>query len=271
MITFESDYVEGCHEAILERFKETNYEQLSGYGNDHYTVSAKEKIKKACKNDNVDVHFLSGGTQTNQIVIDSMLQSYQGVICCSTGHIAVHEAGAIEFTGHKVLTIPSHLGLMHACDLEQYLQNFYEDGTYTHMVQPGMVYITYPSEYGTLYTKKELKEIHDVCSKYHLPLFLDGARLGYGLMSPASDIDMHDLTELTDVFYIGGTKCGALFDLRSSGVRYAPVHTGGNSPVGAVSCRKAVFLRQHPPVLQGGFIKKRQIVPPQGFRYKSCP
>lgn len=223
MITFESDYVEGCHEDILERFKETNYEQLSGYGNDHYTVSAKEKIKKACKNDNVDVHFLSGGTQTNQIVIDSMLQSYQGVICCSTGHIAVHEAGAIEFTGHKVLTVPSHLGLMHACDLEQYLQNFYEDGTYTHMVQPGMVYITYPSEYGTLYTKKELKEIHDVCSKYHLPLFLDGARLGYGLMSPASDIDMHDLTELTDVFYIGGTKIGAL-------IGEAVVFTHHNTP-----------------------------------------
>lgn len=240
MITFESDYVEGAHEAILNKLIETNYEQLSGYGNDKYTESAKKKIVDSCKDPDAEVTFLSGGTQTNQIVIDSMLQSYAGVVSCESGHVACHEAGAIEYTGHKVLTVPSHLGKMKAAELDQYLKGFFENGTAAHMVQPGMVYITYPTEYGTLYTKQELTAIHEVCEKYNLSLFLDGARLGYGLMSPECDIDLHFLTEVTDVFYIGGTKIGAL-------IGEAVVFTHHNTPKHFFT-----FVKQHGALLAKG-------------------
>lgn len=223
MLTFESDYVEGAHEEILKKLSETNREQLSGYGTDHYCSSAAEKILKACGCKNGSVAFLSGGTQTNQIIIDSFLKSYEGVVSAETGHVNCHEAGAIEFGGHKVLTLPAHDGKISACELKGYLADFYADANHEHMVFPGMVYITYPTEYGTLYSLAELEEIRAVCDAYQLPLFLDGARLGYGLMSDAADVSLEDIARICDVFYIGGTKVGAL-------IGEAVVFTHGNEP-----------------------------------------
>ena len=210
MLSFESDYVEGCHEQILKRLIETNLEKLPGYGADFYTERAKEKIKAACACDTAEVHLLTGGTQTNQIVIDTMLAPYEGVVAAETGHISLHEAGAIEYTGHKVLVLPQELGKISASDLEALLRQFYADANHEHMVIPGMVYISHPTEYGTLYTLKELKAIAAACRAYQIPLFLDGARLGYGLMSKQTDVTLQAIAELCDVFYIGGTKVGAL-------------------------------------------------------------
>ena len=210
MLSFESDYVEGCHEQILKRLIETNLEKLPGYGADCYTERAKEKIKAACACDTAEVHFLTGGTQTNQIVIDTMLAAYEGVVAAETGHISLHEAGAIEYTGHKVLTLPQSLGKISATDLKQLLEQFWTDANHEHMVFPGMVYISHPTEYGTLYTLEELEAVSAVCQEYRIPLFLDGARLGYGLMSKRTDVTLQRIAELCDVFYIGGTKVGAL-------------------------------------------------------------
>lgn len=209
MISFESDYNNGCHEAILKRLIETNNERATGYGLDDYCTAAKEKIRKACGQPEADVFFLVGGTQTNATVIDAMLKSYQGVLAVETGHINVHESGAIEFGGHKVLVLPSHDGKMDAGELAQWLHDFYADPTYDHMVFPGMVYITFATEMGTIYTLDELQAISDVCKRYELPLFIDGARLGYGLMAEGCDITLPQLAALCDVFYLGGTKCGA--------------------------------------------------------------
>lgn len=223
MLSFESDYTEGAHEAILHRLMETNLEQTPGYGMDKYSESAKDRIREAFGIPEAKVFFLVGGTQTNSTVIASMLHDYQGVVAVETGHIGVHESGAVEFTGHKVLTLPHHDGKMTAEDLRAYLEAFYADGTYEHMVIPGMVYISFPTEFGTIYSKTELAALHRVCKDYSLPLFVDGARLGYGLMSEANDIDPKELPELCDVFYVGGTKVGALFG-------EAVVFTGGNAP-----------------------------------------
>ena len=209
MISFESDYNNGCHEAILKRLTETNDESATGYGLDNYCTAAKEKIRTACGKPEADVFFLVGGTQTNATVIDAMLQSYQGVLSVETGHINVHESGAIEFGGHKVLALPSHDGKMDAGELAQWLQDFYADPTYDHMVFPGIVYITQATEMGTVYTLAELTSISEVCKRYELPLFIDGARLGYGLMAEGGDVSLQQLADLCDVFYIGGTKCGA--------------------------------------------------------------
>ena len=184
MLSFASDYVEGAHPAILQRFIETNLVKQAGYGSDEYTASAREKIKTACGCPEADVWFLTGGTQTNQIVIDSLLHSYEGIVAAVTGHIAAHEAGAIEFTGHKVLTIPQYAGKMSAADLKAYLINYHADESAEHIVRPGAVYVSHPTEYGTLYTKAELKALREVCDAYEIPLFLDGARLGYGLAAP---------------------------------------------------------------------------------------
>lgn len=211
MLSFESDYTEGAHPAIISRLSETNLEQTPGYGLDKYSESAKEKIKEAFALEGADVFFLVGGTQTNSTVIASMLRDYEGVIAVGTGHIGVHESGAVEYTGHKVLTLKDHEGKMDAGELEAYLKAFYADGTYEHMVIPGMVYISFPTEFGTIYSKEEMKAIHSVCQRYSIPLFVDGARLGYGLMSEANDIDVKEFASLCDVFYIGGTKVGALF------------------------------------------------------------
>ena len=210
MLFFENDYGEGAHEAVLKRLAETNGEQLSGYGTDPYCAAAREKIRAACECPEADVYFLVGGTQTNAVVISSLLRRYEGVLAAQTGHVSVHEAGAIEFTGHKVLTLPQKEGKISAGCLRSWLQNFYDDESHEHMVFPGMVYISHPTEFGTLYTKRELEDLSSVCRQYQIPLYVDGARLGYGLASPASDISLGDLSRLVDVFYIGGTKVGAL-------------------------------------------------------------
>lgn len=210
MISFTCDYTEGAHPEILRRLTETNMQQVSGYGEDPFCLSAKEKIRQATGCPDADIFFLVGGTQTNSTIIDALLQSYEGVVAVETGHIAVHEAGAIEFSGHKVLTLPGHDGKMSATDLRQMLEHFHGDPTWPHMVYPGMVYISFPTEYGTIYTKAELSAIYDVCRDYQIPFFIDGARLGYGLSSAAADVDLPTLAQLCDVFYIGGTKVGAL-------------------------------------------------------------
>ena len=210
MLSFESDYIEGAHPLILDALAKTNMECLSGYGADCYTKSAKEKIAAACSLPNAQIAFLTGGTQTNQIIIDTMLHQYEGVFAAQSGHISVHEAGAIEFTGRKVLTLPSHDGKIDASELDSYISGFYADGNHEHMVFPGLVYISHPTEYGTLYSKKEMTDISNICHKHKIPLFLDGARLGYGLMSKKSDLTLSDIAHLCDVFYIGGTKVGAL-------------------------------------------------------------
>lgn len=207
---FDSDYLEGAHPAILEKLATTNFEQTPGYGSDKYCESARAKIKAACNCPNAEVYFISGGTQTNATVIDTLLANYQGVIAAQTGHIAAHEAGAVEFCGHKVITLPEHDGKLSAKDVEDYLETFYADESWEHMVIPGAVYISHPTEWGTLYTKQELQNLSKICRKYDIPLFLDGARLGYGLTSDDTDITLSDIARLCDVFYIGGTKVGAL-------------------------------------------------------------
>ncbi|MBR3401762.1 MAG: aminotransferase class V-fold PLP-dependent enzyme [Parasporobacterium sp.] len=223
MISFESDYIAGAHPKVLERLVETNLETLSGYGADRYCESAKEKIRLACGLEDAQVEFLTGGTQTNEIVISTMLKDYEGVIAASTGHINVHEAGAIEYTGHKVIALPQEQGKLKAADLKNYLETFYADETHEHMVYPGMVYISHPTEYGTLYSRQELEDIAGICHAYHMSLFMDGARLGYGLMSRETDVTLQDIARICDVFYIGGTKVGALCG-------EALVFTKGNRP-----------------------------------------
>lgn len=210
MLNFASDYTEGCHPKVLEALTRSNMEQLTGYGTDVYTERAKEKIRSFIGCPEAEIFFLTGGTQTNQTVIDTTLRMYEGVVSVQSGHVNCHEAGAIEFTGHKVLALPSHEGKMDASELDQYVEAFYADGDHDHMVFPGMVYISHPTEYGTLYRKAELEAIASICRKWKLPLFLDGARLGYGLMSRDTDVTIADIAACTDVFYIGGTKVGAL-------------------------------------------------------------
>lgn len=240
MLAFECDYLEGAHEKILQRLVETNYEKAPGYSADKYCESAKEKIKQACNCPDAEIYFLVGGTQTNAIVIDSILQKYEGVIAATTGHVNVHEAGAIEHTGHKVLTVPSYQGKMQAEDVRSLLQGFWNDASHDHMVFPGMVYLSHPTEYGTLYGKQELKEIADVCREYKIPLFLDGARLGYGLMSKNTDLTLEDIAKICDVFYIGGTKVGALCG-------EAVVFTGQNMPKHFMT-----MVKQHGAMLAKG-------------------
>ncbi len=223
MISFESDYICGAHPEVLKRLCETNLEPLPGYGADHYSDQAKKKICRACGRPEAEVEFLTGGTQTNAIVIATMLKDYQGVVAAKTGHINVHEAGAIEYSGHKVLTVEPENGKVVPHRLRAFLEAFYADETHEHMVYPGMVYISHPTEYGTLYTKAELEELSGICRQYDLPLFLDGARLGYGLMSHETDVTLEEIARICDVFYIGGTKVGALCG-------EAIVFTRGNRP-----------------------------------------
>ena len=211
MIRFQCDYAEGAHPLILKRLEETNFEQTVGYGEDAYCQSARQRIKKLCKRDDVDVHFLVGGTQTNFTVISSVLRPHQGVIAAVSGHINVHETGAIEATGHKVLTLPSEDGKVSASQVRKLCEEHYQDADHEHRVQPGMVYISHPTENGTLYSKEEMEKLSYTCKDLGLPLFLDGARLGYGLVAETSTLSLEDIAALTDVFYIGGTKVGALF------------------------------------------------------------
>ena len=211
MIYFNNDYSEGCHPRILERLAQTNFDQTPGYGVDHYCMSAADKIRTICANNALDVHFLVGGTQTNLTVIDAALRPHQGVLCAQSGHIHVHETGAVEATGHKVLTLPSEDGKITADQISSVVKAHRSDEAMEHTVQPKMVYISNPSELGTIYSKAELQAISKVCKELGLYLFLDGARLGYGLTASGNDVTMEDLAQLCDVFYIGGTKVGALF------------------------------------------------------------
>ena len=210
MLSFESDYTTGAHPEILKRLMETNMEAASGYGTDAYTQSAMDKIKKECKLESAQVYFAVGGTQTNQLVISTMLENYEGVVAAQTGHVSAHEAGAIEYSGHKVLTIPGHMGKIDCTELKDYLTSFFGDENQEHMVFPGMVYISQPTEYGSLYSKKELEDISKVCNEFKLPLYIDGARLAYGIMSNEADFTLADMATFADAFYIGGTKVGAL-------------------------------------------------------------
>lgn len=210
MIRFDCDYMAGAHPEVLEAIVKNNLTQTPGYGNDDFCREAKEAILKACNCPDGEVFFMVGGTQTNSTVLDGLLGRAEGVIATETGHINVHEAGAIELSGHKVITLPSHEGKMDAGELRAYLRDFFADDTWEHMVVPGAVYISFPTELGTIYSKAELQSISDVCHEYEIPLFLDGARLGYGLAA-SKDLTLEDIAKLCDVFYIGGTKMGLLF------------------------------------------------------------
>jgi len=211
MIYFNNDYSEGCHEKVLDALIRTNLEQTPGYGEDHYCASAAAKIKTLCGREDAFVHFLVGGTQANLTVIDAALRPHQGALCAVTGHIHVHETGAVEATGHKVLALPSADGKVTAKQVADYVQLHRNDASFEHMVQPKLVYISNPTEVGTLYTLSELEALSETCHALGLYLFLDGARLGYGLTAKGNDITMEDIARLCDVFYIGGTKVGALF------------------------------------------------------------
>lgn len=211
MLQFDTDYKRGACKEIIRRLTETNLEATSGYGEDEYCQRAEKAILKACGLQSGRVHFLVGGTQTNATVIDGLLSRCQGVLAAESAHINVHEAGAIEAAGHKVIVIESQEGKVSAESVEAYLEDFFRDETYPHMVSPSMLYISFPTETGSLYSLSELRSLREVCTKYRIPLYIDGARLGYGIMAEGNDVSLMDIASLADVFYIGGTKCGALF------------------------------------------------------------
>lgn len=211
MIYFDSDYMEGAHPEVMHRLMKTNLEHTVGYGEDPYSAHARQLIREACQAPEALVQFLIGGTQTNATVIDALLLRHQGVLAAETAHINVHESGAVEHSGHKVLTLPSHGGKVAPDEVDLYITTFYSDDTYPHMVAPGMLYITQPTELGSIYSLAELESLSDICHRHHIPLYLDGARLGYGLMAEGADFTLADIARLCDVFYIGGTKVGALF------------------------------------------------------------
>lgn len=210
IIHFDCDYMSGAHPEVLEAITSNNFVQTPGYGNDDFCESAKQLIREACGKPDAAVHFLVGGTQTNATVLDGLLCRTEGVLAAETAHINAHESGAIELSGHKVLALPSHSGKLKAEEVKAYLHDFYADETWPHMVAPGAVYISFSTEYGTIYTKDELSQLSAVCHEYDIPLYIDGARLGYGLAASA-DVTLKDIADLSDVFYIGGTKMGALF------------------------------------------------------------
>lgn len=242
MLNFTNDYSEGAHEKVLQKIMEANREGLSGYGSDPYSDSAKQKIRSVFHCPEAQIFFLTGGTQTNQAVIASLLRRHEGVVAAETGHINTHEAGAVEYTGHKILALPAKEGKLSADTLEDFLRSFYADENRDHTVFPGMVYLSYPTEYGTLYSKDELKQISDICKSFRIPLYLDGARLGYGLSCPRSDITPSELAEMCDVFYIGGTKVGALCG-------EAVVFTKNNTPPHFIT-----LIKQHGALLAKGWL-----------------
>lgn len=242
MLNFTNDYSEGAHEKVLQKIIAANREGFSGYGSDPYSDSAKRKIRSVFQCPEAQIFFLTGGTQTNQTVIASLLRRHEGVIAAETGHINTHEAGAVEYTGHKILSLPAKEGKISAETLEAFLRAFYADENREHTVFPGMVYLSYPTEYGTLYSKEELKQISAICKSFQLPLYLDGARLGYGLACSQSDIAPSELAELCDVFYIGGTKVGALCG-------EAVVFTKNNTPPHFIT-----LIKQHGALLAKGWL-----------------
>lgn len=210
MIRFNCDYLEGAHPRILQKLAETNFEQTPGYGEDEYCARAKDIIRGLCRAPEAYVHFVVGGTQANRIVLSALLRPWEGVIAAHTAHIAVHESGAIEASGHKVIALPGTDGKISAAQVDEYCRVLYEDGSHDHMVTPRVVYISFPTELGTLYSLRELEELRGACDRWSLKLFLDGARLGYGLASPKCDVALPDIARLCDVFYMGGTKQGFL-------------------------------------------------------------
>ncbi len=209
MLFFENDYGHGAHPAVLRRLCETNLTPQPGYGEDAYSENARRLIREACGAPEADVFFLAGGTQVNAVAVGGLLRPWEGACAASTGHINAHEAGAVEFTGHKVLALPQRHGKLEAETLVAALADFYADPNHEHMVFPGMVYISHPTEYGTLYTRAELTELSDICKKYHISLYMDGARLAYALAAD-KDLTLPDIAALCDAFTVGGTKCGAL-------------------------------------------------------------
>ena len=211
MICFNSDYMAGAHHDVLKRLVETNDELTPGYGLDNHTVKAAELIRQTIGCSEANIKFLVGGTQTNATVIDGLLDKHQGVLAAESGHIAVHESGAIEASGHKVLTLHHKEGKVDYRDVDSYITEFYADETYQHMVAPGMLYISFPTEYGAVYSLEELENLSSACRKHGIPLYIDGARLAYGLAAQNGDVSIKDIARLADVFYIGGTKAGALF------------------------------------------------------------
>lgn len=245
MIHLESDYNNGAHEAVLHHFLEINKERSQSYGDDCFSEHARALIRAACGTPEAQIFFLAGGTQTNATIIDCVLQPYEGVLCCPTAHINVHEAGAVEFTGHKVLEVLPQTppdGKLHAADLRRWLEAYFADDTAEHMVRPGMAYITFPTELGTLYSADELTALHDICQEYDIPLYVDGARLAYGLAA-SGDVDLPFLARTADIFYIGGTKCGALCG-------EAVVFPQGNAPSHMLS-----RIKQH-----GALLAKSRVV-----------
>lgn len=241
MLYFASDYMQSGHEKIFRRFLETAGESLTAYGSDKYCQSAAEKIKAACACSDAEVRFLTGGTQTNQVAIDTLLMPWEGVVAAETGHVATHEAGAIEWSGHKVLTLPQHLGKVDAGELRALLQAYEEDANREHIVKPGMLYISHPTEYGTLYARAELEALSAVCRDFHIPLYVDGARLAYALAARDTDVTLPVLAACADAFYIGGTKCGAL-------IGEALMFAKGNLPK-----RFLTRLKQHGALLAKGW------------------
>lgn len=210
-LAFASDYMEGTHPQILKRLVETNMQHFTGYGMDDISESARDKIRAACEAPDAEVYFLVGGTQANATMIDAALRSYQGVIAANTGHISTHEAGAIELSGHKVLTLPQNNGKISAEQIRGCIEGYWQDDNHEHTVMPGLVYLSQPTEYGTLYSLEELTQISAVCHANNVALYVDGARLAYALACPENDVTLPDLASLCDAFYIGGTKCSALF------------------------------------------------------------
>ena len=242
MIYFNSDYLEGAHPSVMARLNETNMVQTVGYGLDPYCRTAADTVRRLCAAPDAAVHFLVGGTQTNTTVIASILRPWQGVLSADSGHINCHEAGAIESTGHKVITLPAAEGKITAQQVQDYVEWHRNDESTEHIVQPGMVYISHPTEGGTLYSKAELTALYDTCRKYGLPLFIDGARLGYGVMADGSELTIPEIARLCDVFYIGGTKVGAMFG-------EAVVFTHGNMPKHFVT-----IVKQHGALLAKGWL-----------------
>ncbi len=239
ILNFECDYNNGAHPEVLRKLVETNGRQSLTYGFDEWSEQARGKIRAACGDASADVFFLVGGTQTNATVIDALLRSHEAVISAECGHINVHEAGAIEQSGHKVIALPACDGKMRTEDLERYMDWFVNDESRDHVAQPGMVYVTFPTEFGTLYTARELQDIHNVCRKYGLKLFVDGARMGYGLAA-SSEVTLPFLAQHSDAFYIGGTKVGALCG-------EAVVFPRGGAPKGFFS-----IIKQHGALLAKG-------------------
>lgn len=239
ILNFECDYNNGAHPEVLRKLVETNGRKSLTYGFDEWSEQARGKIRAACGDASADVFFLVGGTQTNATVIDALLRSHEAVISAECGHINVHEAGAIEQSGHKVIALPACDGKMRTEDLERYMDWFVNDESRDHVAQPGMVYVTFPTEFGTLYTARELQDIHDVCRKYGLKLFVDGARMGYGLAA-SSEVTLPFLAQHSDAFYIGGTKVGALCG-------EAVVFPRGGAPKGFFS-----IIKQHGALLAKG-------------------